>query len=681
MLCDLCRAFAQSVRKPDSRPFWKWNNDQKWFQYEHGPLCVIEKSARAGCQFCRFFVAAYRWCDPPPEGKDREKPSWISTYRGLNDGVPAWFSFRASSIDSPGRLFELCYVDHIHTPGISDRAEIQIQNDPLLPASIQHARSWLLQCESGHDRCRRKASRLPTRVIDVGDWTTGYKVRLLETHGGTGRYLTLSYCWGPGLPHRTTVENYSSSLSSIRFDDLPKTLKDAIEYTRMLGLRFIWIDSLCIIQDDQNDWKREAAKMSWIYQGATLSLSILDAANCEEGFLLPQTLSKRPENQNDSVTTFLRRPLDNRGHDLALRDSALEKRAWTLQERLLAPAVLDFAVDGLYWQCYTGSASLDEPDIKPLQADVWPIAPMEDKIAFNMRLKMHSGLQAPDAASSWYSLVESYTKRALSRESDRFAAIQGLATRYQSFRSDRYIAGLWSDDLHACMLWQMSREHSSNGHASPSWSWITAGAPVTYEPSPAVERPYKICPRAEISVFSPCSKPIDSRGQGTALHVRGSCRKGTLRWRMRPGAIYMAFQPLGRSDGSIGCRLDAHSAGVRPETASQWLWSDGRWIRPNVYCLLIASQGGNTKQVRDLHLFLEKMDPDTAGYPSWLASEDGDSADQLPCFRRIGYGNGFVRSGEDAFPVDKFMGRAVVGDEEWARALREHQVLESLILI
>src|ERR1700744_2598321 len=137
-------------------------------------------------------------------------------------------------------------------------------------------------CASKH-RCRSTGdSVLPTRVIEVGD---PGRIRLMVPNGAMGRYVCLSHCWGGLQPLKTTKENLSSHLHSIPPQSIPKTYQDAIELTRLLGIKYLWIDSLCIIQDSTEDWGKESASMCAVYENCDIVIAATSAKDATEGFL------------------------------------------------------------------------------------------------------------------------------------------------------------------------------------------------------------------------------------------------------------------------------------------------------------------------------------------------------------------------------------------------------------
>lgn len=135
---------------------------------------------------------------------------------------------------------------------------------------------------------------LPSRFIDVGSRDGRKDPRLVSSTevSNKERYTTLSHCWGASpdnMPLRTTHATKAAHMVSIPMRTLPKTFRDAIDVTRALNVRYIWIDSLCIVQDDLEDWEQEAAKMASIYEGSFLTIAAADSPNSNGGLFLDST--------------------------------------------------------------------------------------------------------------------------------------------------------------------------------------------------------------------------------------------------------------------------------------------------------------------------------------------------------------------------------------------------------
>lgn len=133
------------------------------------------------------------------------------------------------------------------------------------------AQDWIAQCSTKHQRCQRRTlPRLPRRVIDVGH----REAVLVETSGEEGSYIALSHCWGDSKPLTTTKATLKLRLGRLFTSELPVAFQEAIEIVRMLDIRYLWIDSLCILQDDLQDWDLEAARMASVYENAHLTIAL-----------------------------------------------------------------------------------------------------------------------------------------------------------------------------------------------------------------------------------------------------------------------------------------------------------------------------------------------------------------------------------------------------------------------
>lgn len=221
--------------------------------------------------------------------------------------------------------------------------------------------SWLKDCRETHADCPKNGeSALPTRVLDVGQHDTD-NIRLIQAAGRWG-YVALSHCWGGGIAIRTTRDTLAARQRGISLEHLPKSFQDAVTVTRGLGLRYLWIDALCIIQDDLDDWARESSTMATVYRNAFFVLGADMSPDSEGGFLHRTDLHERGYDEpgtpiavieNEDLTIYARR---GPGHGNLCRifkgsDEPLFKRVWTLQEQLLASKMVHFAGKEMVWQC------------------------------------------------------------------------------------------------------------------------------------------------------------------------------------------------------------------------------------------------------------------------------------------------------------------------------------------
>ncbi|EEU39653.1 uncharacterized protein NECHADRAFT_43279 [Fusarium vanettenii 77-13-4] len=224
---------------------------------------------------------------------------------------------------------------------------------------------WLEDCETNHAMCKQATYKLPACVLFVG--SDDRLPHLYESRNEEVRYTALSHCWG-AEEHRsptTTNKSLAQRKEGIEWSELPPTFADAMAVTRLLGIDYIWIDSLCIIQDDADDWTRESTKMINVYQQAVLTISADGVLNSKAGLF--HTVSQRATDEpkkmswtNGSQENILYTRLTTVPpksiciHSAAMsniQDNPLRGRAWTLQEWLVSSRVVYFTKGELVWEC------------------------------------------------------------------------------------------------------------------------------------------------------------------------------------------------------------------------------------------------------------------------------------------------------------------------------------------
>ncbi|KAI9152263.1 hypothetical protein HJFPF1_09492 [Paramyrothecium foliicola] len=160
--------------------------------------------------------------------------------------------------------------------------------------SLAWAKQKLRNCCNEHELCQLpEITPLPSRVLDVGTPKSEDEirfVRLLNTRETFGNYVCLSHCWGGHSTIKTTKETLEKHTGGIPISSLPKTFCDAVIFTHRLGLRYLWIDSLCIVQDDKDDWLRESQNMAGIYSNCYVCLAATVSENSHDGLFRDQSL-------------------------------------------------------------------------------------------------------------------------------------------------------------------------------------------------------------------------------------------------------------------------------------------------------------------------------------------------------------------------------------------------------
>ena len=358
---------------------------------------------------------------------------------------------------------------------------------------------------ASHTLCQLETeSALPTRVIDVGlSFTTSADVSLVETKGTRGDYMALSYCWGNPKVHKALKlvhSNFDRLKKQIPFKSLPLTLQHAVGLARRLELRYIWIDALCIIQDDEKDWKTEAATMCDVFSRAAITVVACRSDGSSGGIFGVQKYSA-------SIQIPYRQMLVNvsedygRDHEynLLLHEQSdpdpVHTRAWTLQETVLSSRAVFFTSQEMRWECNTcrhcqcGKLSKYFPvalDPEEVQYELYRTWRLND---------FFPATSLEEAYTHWSTMYTFYASRILTNDRDRLVAFSGLAQRFFEImkakfgRAEQYLAGIWRGSLPQGLLWHIESEKlhpeiQNQRHIwahperpriwrAPSWSWAS----------------------------------------------------------------------------------------------------------------------------------------------------------------------------------------------------------------
>ncbi|KAB8226122.1 heterokaryon incompatibility protein-domain-containing protein [Aspergillus novoparasiticus] len=340
----------------------------------------------------------------------------------------------------------------------------------------------------------------PLRLIDVrafcGDHShdieCGHNIQLVENLPVCPKYMTLSHCWGKRLDTNaiTTRGNLSSRMKEIKLDDLPANFWDAVSITRRLGIRYLWIDALCIIQDSQDDWAQESVKMGHIYDGSylTIAASASEDSNggCYRGTgirqdslgggTLIEITNKLGDISRETSTLIFWAP--NLSEDDPLREPAplvgcpLSQRGWVFQERILSPRTIHFTNAQLVWECRE-------------------VYEMEDRLPFvtphdTLSLAMNREISLSSIKHIWYNWLigSGYSSRKFTMMEDRLIAIAGIARSLHERTGIPYIAGLWTKNLGFGLGWLEPPNYglSTKPYARrrPTWTWASTDQEFKY---------------------------------------------------------------------------------------------------------------------------------------------------------------------------------------------------------
>ncbi|KAH6662169.1 heterokaryon incompatibility protein-domain-containing protein, partial [Halenospora varia] len=304
---------------------------------------------------------------------------------------------------------------------------------------------WIRVCQDEHEKCRQLNSPLPSRLIDVQNEDPV----LVKSNGLKGSYTTLSHCWGKQKLPTTTSDNIAQRYINIELSELPQTYRDAIKITKRLQIQYLWIDSLCIIQDSVKDWQEESKQMKEYYKNSMVTISALNSADSRGG-ILNQRVVRPSIPMNLQRDLFIRKSAPT--HREVFGFSPLNNRAWALQERLLSTRIVHYGGQEMFWECLScacreGSPFVHEQPYHP----GYPGSPLGQMISPpEPNVASRNEKELPD--SLWWRIITRYSGRCLTKRSDRLPAVSGLASLFHEATKHEYLAGIWREDLDD-LLW------------------------------------------------------------------------------------------------------------------------------------------------------------------------------------------------------------------------------------
>lgn len=361
---------------------------------------------------------------------------------------------------------------------------------------------WLKDCDDSHSGCKSSVERgIPTRLIEVGTMDRPL-LRLVETREektAVNDYVALSHPWGDITkynPFSTLPKDSQNGHGleqfkvSIPFDELPATFKDAVICTRQIGVPYLWIDSICILQGPDGDFSVEAEKMGDVYNGAYCVIAASRAVDQRTGFLS----STRPQGEyvtflDKDKPFYICKTIDNFNKDVI--EGTLNKRGWVLQERALARRTIYFTETQTYFECGSGVRCETMTRMHNNMADFLGDPRFPDK-----------AMRTPSRALKikyFQDLFKRYTSLDLTHSSDRPFAISALEKRLQGAFRSRGTCGIFDDTnpenpglFRRSLLWHRFTDDENeqflrtiefpanrNVHI-PSWSWMAYEGRIAY---------------------------------------------------------------------------------------------------------------------------------------------------------------------------------------------------------
>lgn len=356
-----------------------------------------------------------------------------------------------------------------------------------------------------HSTCEGDlASELPSRVISIDNEDGTCRLHI-SLPGERAKYIALSHCWGhPDTVPRTNQDSLELHKKEIPKEILSTTFKDAIAITKQLGLQYVWIDALCIVQDSKQDWAAEAAKMGQYYEGAYVNISVVSSRDGRGGCLTERQSRSEVRLQAAQELdggVFVRLPHQHVYENYLQTGSIIDAskqaevlpiikgvasrfpliwRKWCFQERMLSNRVVHYTRDELVWECKEGVVCECESKTREISA-------------YGTKWQTSYVLENPDdtvgAFSAYLNLVEEYSMRALTFPTDVLPAFSAMARKFENHLGE-YHAGLWTRGLAEMLCWNVSKlskvpfvqqAQRPSQYCAPTWSWASIQGPVEFE--------------------------------------------------------------------------------------------------------------------------------------------------------------------------------------------------------
>ena len=545
MLCHVCDGFdikalydcaAETIRslkprEPGGGGFPEYRGTTDFYSH-HDSVRSLLAAANEGCELCIGIWDQFVK-NLPTDNASRGKPLSKGEldeqiYLGLSNWSPIAQGLPYITVTQilPRRAIRSLaafdpYAELGNVPlGFEDLLGRRVNDNSASYTCLDLGKQWLHECLKDHKKCRELSSgqkRLPSRVIDVGTDSTNPRVK--TTGAETGRWAALSYCWGGDSSFVLTSHNRHQFYNGEHpLEAFPQTLQDAIGLTKQLGISYLWVDALCIIQDSSSDWAAEASRMKDVYGGATITIAAVGADSPQAGIFRHRTVERevckvkwRSPPSSEGSWIYLRAGLQR--SDSKMKAEPLSTRGWTLQELLLSPRTLSYGSQQMTWECLQKTIGEDGRPPPPSDGHkdkLFIQNLLRDRIGrwersklglANWSLKNMPGdwSLVPESwekhrdilYSRWNAVLRDFTGRSLTMKKDELPALSGLAAAFNNHLHDQYCAGLWKGDLLRGLLWTrdllwrnqrpqtalssglIASRASGDKMGPPSWSWAS----------------------------------------------------------------------------------------------------------------------------------------------------------------------------------------------------------------
>lgn len=361
---------------------------------------------------------------------------------------------------------------------------------------------------------RARPPRLPSRVIDLSllDPDRPLEFCRLSLHytrdadsGIFADYAALSHRWGGEVPFQTTKETLNERTAGFALGELPRSFQDAALVARSLGIRYLWIDSLCIVQDDEGDWLLESRRMGVIFADASVTIAAHSSPNPGHGFLssalVPDFLRIRPKNPSGRFAIRIPDPA-NANLLQRFKHSCIMSRAWVVQELSLSPRILHFVEDCVIWECIHCPVEIG------------------GEMPGTLAGELLRGRRGANHYDYWYRLVQQYSRCSMTEPEDKLVALAGIVDQFHnlfpSMLYHDYHCGVFNTDIVRGILWFARPHHAAlqrHPGRAPSWSWASVDGPLGFacDITPSIA---DVSSRITIRSFRPgTAEPIPFEGE------------------------------------------------------------------------------------------------------------------------------------------------------------------------
>ncbi|PQE28622.1 heterokaryon incompatibility protein [Rutstroemia sp. NJR-2017a BBW] len=537
---------------------------------------------------------------------------------------------------------------------------------PLVPLTEEQndawqlslAKAWLYRCVTTHSKCQsEKSTWVPTRVLELGSSSDKF-VRLIDTREKVVNkpYVTLSHCWGLVEFFKLTTKTLSLMLTGIETDTLSSTFQDAIRTAQFLGVEYLWIDALCILQDSKEDWELESALMGKVYRNGLCNLAATGSKNGEGGLFTNHRKRYPPmTNPFSIISSWYNETNDcwdvrlshlRKGH---LLSGPLLDRGWVVQERIMSRRNIHFGSQQLYWECpqhdaceiYTEGLP---GDFYPLWGELLNFKHQIEPIDVNLDVIPGNSFQhwqANKMLNLWARTVCTFSECQLTRSEDKLPALSGIAKAIQPFLANGdYFAGLWGEDIIPNLLWFVEIPDSGftgpprrpQAYRAPSWSWasIEVGRVVMGSRSNA-DYGDERNPMPEVQI-------LDIRVEALTSDPTGQVKSGSLQLFGPLMTVTVTTEPGYGNRWVIINNKRELNLEIRPDVASDWYGDielhiipvQAHWYNKRYNCLLLQPTGLKEGQFRRWGwMFLERGHYNIADWASvendgWFEFEEND---------------------------------------------------------